>query len=100
MLALVEYFGALSCITRPYSTQDNITVCLMLLYMAVRYRIWRMDSFFCPANLLMCSNSVNSSPCPYGHRELGNQPLSLELEKDHSGSCCRRCSPFLFHYST
>lgn len=30
--------------------------------------------------------------CPDGHTELGNQPFSPELEKDHSGSCCRRCS--------
>lgn len=35
--------------------------------------------------------------CSQGHRELGNQPFSPELEKDHSGSCCRRCALFPFH---
>lgn len=39
MIALVEYFGALSCITRSYPKLDNIIACSVLLYMAVRYRI-------------------------------------------------------------
>lgn len=39
MLALVEYSGVLSCITRSYPKQDNLLVCSLLLYTAVRYRI-------------------------------------------------------------
>lgn len=31
----------------------------------------------------------NSVICPYGHTELGNHPFSPQLEKDHTGSCCR-----------
>lgn len=39
MLALVEYFRAISYITRSYPKLDNIIACSVLLYVAVRCRI-------------------------------------------------------------